>query len=149
MSKCEPLGVWAYGMIPEKGSLFLSDWSKIKEKHHVNKITWLFGNNIYDVTNTATQERNKKGARFPLQLMSLWVNGGSGGGRAWVREGEWKPSNPKVPRVGIGHAGWTQVCRWRNKRGGKRQKAARNGNTVHCLRPSRQEKVEDYGKRVG
>lgn len=26
-------------MIPEKGSLFLCDSSKIKEKHHVNRIT--------------------------------------------------------------------------------------------------------------
>lgn len=33
--------------------------------------------------------------------------------------------------------------------GKKRQEAARNCNTVHCQRPSRQEKVEDYGKRVG
>ena len=55
-------------MIPEKGSLFLCDLSKIKEKHHVNRITKKYCFRITDmvtaeiyiyVTYRATQEERK------------------------------------------------------------------------------------------
>lgn len=63
----------------------------------------------------------EKVARFPLQLMSLWVsNGGSACRRGEMGRGGRKPSSPKVPRVWIRHASWTQMCQWRNTReGGK------------------------------
>lgn len=80
-------------MIPEKGSLFLCDWSKMKEKHHVNRITWFSVSELRDrvtveiyMSHTEQLRRRrrrggkfagmKKGARFPLKLMFLWVNMG-------------------------------------------------------------------------
>lgn len=155
-NKSEPLGVWAYGMIPEKESLFLFDWSKIKEKHHVNTITWLVGNHTYDVTNMATQEREKHACMRKEQgsLCSWWLCGlarrscmpgvgGWGGGR--------KPSSPKAPRVWIRHASRTQTCHWRNEKEKKKKQpeAARKHKTIQCPCLSGQEKVEDYGKHVG
>lgn len=41
-------------MIPEKGSLFLCDWSKIKEKDHVNMITYKV--HYLNITDTVTAE---------------------------------------------------------------------------------------------
>lgn len=86
------------------------------------------------MTSHTWQLWEKARARFPLQLMSLWV---SGGGSAWRREGSWgerrKPSSPTVPSGRIRHASWTQTRHSRNtRRGTKRQEAARNRNRLHC-----------------
>lgn len=40
-------------MIPEKGILFLCDWSKMKEKHHVNRIN---NNYVFILTDRVTDE---------------------------------------------------------------------------------------------
>lgn len=68
-------------MIPEKGSLFLCDWSIIKEKHHVKKdnindcfriihmVTVKYLCHIHSNSGGEEMRLHEKRARFPLKLM--------------------------------------------------------------------------------